>query len=30
MTQPQRQSIVILAFCILAALMLFYGFWTHG
>jgi hypothetical protein len=30
MTKPQPQAIVMLAFCILAALMLLYGFWTHG
>jgi hypothetical protein len=30
MTKPQRQAIVVVALCVLGALLLLYGFWTHG
>ena len=30
MSKPQRQAIIILAFCILAAVILLYGFSLHG
>jgi len=30
MTAPQRQAIIVVALCIIAALLLFYGFSTHG
>ena len=30
MTRQRRQAILVLAFCILGAFMLLYGFWTIG
>ena len=30
MTKPQRQAIVVVALCVLGALLLLYGFGTHG
>ena len=28
-TKPQRQAIVVVVLCVLAACLLLYGFWTH-
>ena len=30
MTKPQRQAIVVVAFCTIGAFLLIYGFWTLG
>jgi hypothetical protein len=29
-TKPQRQAIVVVVLCVLAACLLLCGFWTHG
>jgi hypothetical protein len=30
MTKPQRQAILVIAFCTIGAFLLIYGFWTIG